>query len=62
MWLNLVYNNITYNNFLISEDGKVKNVKTNHIYKHYINSKGYVVLHYQWEIEEKLKLLDCIKH
>ena len=44
IWLNLVYNNITYNNFLISEDGKVKNVKTNHIYKHYINSKGYVVL------------------
>ena len=44
MWLNLVYNNITYNNFLISEDGKVKNVKTNRIYKHYINSKGYAVL------------------
>ena len=44
MWLNLVYSGITYNNFLISEDGKVKNVKTNHVYKHYINKKGYIVL------------------
>ena len=41
MWLNLVYNSIIYNNFLISEDGRVKNVKTNHIYKNYTNNKGY---------------------
>lgn len=44
MLLNLVYNSVIYNNFLISEDGRVKNVKTNHIYKNYTNNKGYVVL------------------
>ena len=44
MLLNLVYNSVIYNNFLISEDGRVKNVKTNHIYKNYTNNKWYVVL------------------
>ena len=39
MLLNLVYNSVIYNNFLISEDGRVKNVKTNHIYKNYTNNK-----------------------
>lgn len=44
MWSNLIYDGIIYNNFLINKEGKIKNVKTNHIYKHYINSKGYAVL------------------
>ena len=44
MWSNLVYDGITYNNFLISKDGSVKNVSTNHVYKHFINSKGYVII------------------
>lgn len=44
MWANLVYNGITYDNFLISEDGEVKNIRTNHIYKHCRDNKGYVIL------------------
>lgn len=44
MWKNLVYDGIIYHNFLIKDDGKVKNIKTNHVYKPYINSKGYAVL------------------
>lgn len=44
MWLNLIYDNIVYNNFLINENGEIKNIKTNHIYKNYIHSSGYVLL------------------
>ena len=44
MWKNLIYNNIKYDNFKIDELGNIKNIKTNHIYKFYINANGYPVI------------------
>ena len=44
MWSNLIYNGIVYSDFLINKNGEVKNTKTNHIYKNYVHSSGYVVL------------------
>ena len=44
MWSNLIYNGIVYSDFLINKNGEVKNTKTNHVYKNYVQSSGYVVL------------------
>ena len=44
MWSNLIYNGIVYSDFLINKNGEVKNTKTNHVYKNYVHSSGYVVL------------------
>ena len=44
MWPNLIYNGIVYSDFLINKNGEVKNTKTNHVYKNYVHSSGYVVL------------------
>ena len=44
MWSNLIYNGIVYSDFLINKNGEVKNTKTNHVYKNYAHSSGYVVL------------------
>ena len=44
MWSNLIYNGIVYSDFLINKNGEVKNNKTNHVYKNYAHSSGYVVL------------------
>lgn len=45
MWKNLIYEGITYENFLINENGDIKNLKTNHIYKKVIHKKdGYIII------------------
>lgn len=44
MWRYLIYGGETFNNFIINENGNVKNVKTGHTYKNYTDKKGYVVL------------------
>ena len=44
MWLNLIYNNEKYENFVINEFGQVRNIKTNHIYKNKTDKQGYIIL------------------
>ena len=44
MWFSLIYDGVVYDNFLINKDGEIKNVKTNCIYKHYLNKCGYIVV------------------
>ena len=44
MWSNLIYQNVTYDEFIINQNGEVKNKKTNHIYKNHKDKYGYVIL------------------
>ena len=41
----LVYNGITYDNFLIDEEGNIQNKTTKHIYKKVIHKSGYLVVY-----------------
>lgn len=42
---NLIYDGTTYENFLINEHGEIKNILTNHIYKHSIHKTGYCMVY-----------------
>ena len=44
MFTTLIYGGETYPNFEINENGDIRNRSTNHIYKKYINNKGYYVV------------------
>lgn len=57
MWSNLIYNGIVYSDFLINKNGEVKNTKTNHVYKNYVHSSGYVVLTLPMEKRGKVKTI-----
>lgn len=41
IWKTVVYNGEAYNQFEVSNDGQLRNVKTGTIYKQHINQKGY---------------------
>lgn len=41
IWKTVVYNGEEYNQFQISNDGQLKNVKTGTVYKQVVNKKGY---------------------
>ena len=41
IWETLQYNGDTYENFEISNDGQLRNVKTGTVYKQHINKEGY---------------------
>ena len=61
MWKTLIYNCISYDNFVISEDGKVKNLKTNHIYKIHYDKNGYAVLSLPMGARGKVKTIKLHK-
>lgn len=44
MFKNLIYNGITYTQFVINECGDIKNLKTNHVYKPTISYAGYLIV------------------
>ena len=44
MWKSLIYDGVEYDNFVINESGQIKNLKSDHIYKVYINKSGYAVV------------------
>ena len=45
MWKNLIYDNKKYDNFIINENGEIKNLKTNHIYKKTLHKlSGYIIV------------------
>lgn len=44
MFKTLIYNGIEYPNYEIDETGAIRNRKTNHIYKHTIGAKGYLLV------------------
>lgn len=41
----LVYNGVVYEHFSITEYGEIKNLSTNHIYKHSVHKTGYYVVY-----------------
>lgn len=41
IWKTLQYNDETYNNFEVSNDGQIRNVKTGTVYKQHLNKEGY---------------------
>lgn len=41
IWKTLQYNDETYDDFEVSDDGQLRNVKTGTIYKQHINKEGY---------------------
>lgn len=45
MYKTLIYDNNTYNDFVIDEYGNIKNLKTNHIYKNSISKSGYYIVY-----------------
>lgn len=44
MFKNLIYGGVTYDNFLIDENGDIKSLKTNHIYTKTIGKSGYLMV------------------
>lgn len=54
---NLIYDGVTYKNFLINEHGEVKNLLTNHIYKHSIHKTGYCMVYLPMGKRGKVKAI-----
>lgn len=44
MFRPMIYNNNTYTDFEINENGDIRNIKTNHVYKKTIHCSGYYVV------------------
>lgn len=45
MWKTLIYNNEKYDDFVINNNGEIKNLKTNHIYKKSLHKlSGYIII------------------
>ena len=51
----LIYNGIVYENFSITEHGEIKNLLTNHIYKHSIHKTGYCLVYLPMGKRGKIK-------
>ena len=53
----LVYDGKTYDNFSITEHGEIKNLLTNHIYKHSIHKTGYCMVYLPMGKRGKIKAI-----
>lgn len=57
MFKNLIYGGYTYDNFLINENGEIKNTKTNHKYKNSTGKSGYLMVYLPLGKRGKIKAI-----